>query len=412
VARTAQPKLGATTEQAIAMAREAVKLRPFFAALPRAHGNTKVDEFNVFWALSCAFYEPLARSLRTIDQLTEIEAVQQDLDVERIAKSTLSDALARFRTPPLEQIVRHLRRRLPQLKQADADLERIVQKIIAMDGSYFTMAGEVAWALKQRNQLGHRGSQVRLDLQLDVRRWTPERFALSGAGQGSETKAQQALLQGDVVYLCDRNYNAFAFLCQVLEAKSHIVLRLKKDVVFRPQRSLPLGEKDWAAGVQADEVGQLGSETGAKGHVAWNHAPPQQPLRLVTIWDPVKQEQVRLVTDLRDLEAWVIGYLYRCRWIIELFFRWLKVTAAMDHLISHSPAGITVQVYVAIIATLWIHIQSGVPVNKYSLFGLGLVARGRAKVEEVLPGIQRRVRERELERQRLKRKKAAQNQAA
>lgn len=121
---------------------------------------------------------------------------------------------------------------------------------------------------------------------------------------------------------------------------------------------------------------------------------------------------MRLLTDLLDVEAWVIGYLYRCRWIIELFFRWFKVTAAMEHLISHSPAGITAQFYVAVIATLLIHIQSGVAVNKYSLFGLGLVARGRASVEQVLPGIQRRVRERELERERLKRKKAMQKAAA
>lgn len=410
--RTAQPKLDTTTAEAVAIAREAGKLRPFFAGLPAAHGNTQVDEFNVFWALSCAFHEPLARSLRTIEQVTEIAAVRKDLDVERIAKSTLSDALARFRTAPLEQIVRHLRSRLPQLKQADADLERIVGKVIAMDGSYFTMAGEVAWALRQKNQEGHRGSQIRLDLQLDVRRWTPERFALSGQGQGSETKAQQAMLQEGGIYLCDRNYNAFAFLGQVLASASHFVVRLKKDVVFRPQRQQPLSQKDLAAGVQADEVGQLGSDTRATARVGCSPPPPPPPLRRVRVWDPLKQQPLWLLTDLLDQEAWVIGHLYRCRWIIELFFRWLKVTAAMEHLISHRPAGITVQFYVAVIATLLIHIQTGTPVSKYSLFGLSLVARGRAGIEEVLPGIQRRARERERERKRLQRKKAAQNKAA
>lgn len=410
--RTAQPKLEVTTDQAIAMAREAGKLRPFFAGLPAAHGNTKVEEFNVFWALSCAFYEPLARSLRTIDQLTEIEAVRKDLDVGRIAKSTLSDALARFRTAPLEQIVRHLRKRLPQLKQADADLEQVVGKILALDGSYFTMAGEVAWALRQKNQEGHRGSQIRLDLQLDVRRWTPERMGVSGQGQGSETQAQQAMLQEGVIYLCDRNYNAFAFLSQVLASGSHFVVRLKKDMVFRPQQQKPLSGKDLSAGVQADEVGQLGSQTRAQARSGCSPQPPAQPLRRVQVWDPEKKQAVWLLTDLLDRDAWLIGHLYRCRWIIELFFRWFKVTAAMEHLLSHSPAGITLQFYVAVIATLLIHLQSGVPVNKYSLFALGLVARGRARLEEVLPGIQRRVRERELERKRLAKKKAAQNQAA
>ncbi len=79
----------------------------------------------------------------------------------------------------------------------------------------------------------------------------------------------------------------------------------------------------------------------------------------------------------------------------------------MAHLLSHSPAGITVQFYVAVIATLLIHIQTGLPVSKYSLVGLSFVARGQATVQDVLPGILRLEREKMLAKQRLARKSAA-----
>ena len=133
---------------------------------------------------------------------------------------------------------------------------------------------------------------------------------------------------------------------------------------------------------------------------------PTQTLRLVSVWDPKNKEQVRLLTNRLDLPAWAIGYLYRCRWIIELFFRWLKVTAGFSHLLSTSANGITLQFYVAMICTLLIHIRTGLPVDKYSLLALGLVAQGRCSYEDQLPVLLKRQRERMLERERLAKKKA------
>ena len=143
-------------------------------------------------------------------------------------------------------------------------------------------------------------------------------------------------------------------------------------------------------------------ENGCKG------TPPDQTLRLVTVWDPINQEPVRLLSSLLDVEAWVIAQLYRCRWIIELFLRWLKVTVGFAHLFSTSANGITLQFYVAMICTLLIHIRTGLPVDKYSLLALGLVARGQCSFEDQLPVLLKRQRERMLERTRLSRKKASQ----
>jgi len=407
MARPKRPKIEHAAPGALAVARQIQGVRDLLRQLPDAvHGNTQLYDQDVFSALLCAFFDPLVRSQRTVGQLSEVPAVQEQLEVERIARSTLSDALRRLNTEPLFQILRLLQRQLPPLMRVDANLEQLTGKLVAIDASYFKMAGDIAWALRQRNADGSVLSQARLDLQLDVRRWTPELFAVHGKEMGSESLSQSLMLQAGVTYLADRLYAHYGFVKKIIAAGAHVVTRVKKDLPLRVQELRPLNGKDVEAGVQSDEIVKLG--TGKPSHHKNSEAPPEQALRLVRVWDPVNRQQVRLLSDLLDLEAWVIAYLYRCRWIIELFFRWLKVTASMEHLLSHSANGITVQFYVAMIAVLMMHIQTGLPVSKYSLVGLSFVARGQATVQDVMPGILRLEREKMLEKQRLARKKATQ----
>jgi hypothetical protein len=406
MARPKRPKITVAVPAALVVAKQFQSVRDLLQPPQgQLHGNTTLFDADVFTALLCAFYDPLVRSQRTIDQLSEVPAVQEQLEVDRIARSTLSDALARFNTAPLFQVLQLLKRQLPPLRYADANLEQLVAKLVAIDASYFAMAGEVAWALQQKNADGTVLSRVRLDMQLDVRRWTPEMFAVHGSEMGNESQSQELMLQKDVIYLADRLYAHYRFVKKILASGAHVVLRAKKDLPTQVQEQRPLCAKDVEAGVQFDEIVKIG--TGKPKKDASKEDPPEQFLRLVSLWDPVNQQQVRLLTDLVDLEAWVIAYMYRCRWIIELFFRWLKVTAAMEHLVSHNPTGITVQFYVGVIAVMLMHLQTGLPVSKYTLVGLSFVARGQATVAEVMPGILRREREKLLEKQRLARKKAA-----
>ena len=380
--------------------------------LPRAHGNEKIHDEMVFGGLLCAFFEPACRSQRTIDQLSEVPGVKELLEGNRLARGTLSDALARFDVPSVRHVIRMLRRRLPQLKQQDPTLELLTGKIIAGDGSSFHMAGEVAWALKRhKDREGTIDSQAKLHLQLDVRRWTMENLRVTGASQspqgGSEQAMMAQMLEKGVTYLLDRGYCGFDLLGRILAANSHVVLRMKKDWTFRPSQDLPLSEKDKQAGIGSDQLGLVGmaSEDLRPGNKR-EHEPPEQVLRLVQVWDPGKRQWVLLLTDLVGLEGWVIGYLYRCRWVIELFFRWLKMTAGFAHLISESPNGVQAQMYVGMIGTLLIFLHTKLPPSKYSLLAIGMVASGRASFKDMLPGLLRLTRERMLERERLAKKKA------
>jgi len=118
---------------------------------------------------------------------------------------------------------------------------------------------------------------------------------------------------------------------------------------------------------------------------------------------------IRLLTNLLEVEAWVIDELYRQRWQVELFFRWLKVYAHFDHLISETREAVLFNFYVAVIGVLLIYLHSECKPSKYAFLLLGMVAQGGATLEEIRPILQERERRIALERARVARRRAEKN---
>jgi hypothetical protein len=102
----------------------------------------------------------------------------------------------------------------------------------------------------------------------------------------------------------------------------------------------------------------------------------------------------------------VIAELYRYRWQIELFFRWLKAHANFRHLTSHSRNGITLSFYVATIAAMLLCLHTQGPLSKYGYNLLGMAAAGLGDLHDILPLLENRDRERRLARARQARKRA------
>lgn len=411
MARKPQPKIEEACPKALDMLGEVRRVVALIhQGLKTPHGNRKLHDDMALGLLLCAFFEPRARSLRTMDQLSAVPGVKELLGSDRLAKSTLSDALGRFETAPLPGILRMIQKRLPQFKEADPALAGLSQEILAGDGSAFRMAGEVAWALQHRNvnaKPAKINSHAKLHLQMDVRRCTPRRLQITGKDDSSEQTVLGQNLEAGVIYLLDRGYCGFDLLNRILNIKSHFVIRLKKDLIFRVERENPLSAEERALEIRGDEVGLLGkaNEDWMSTKTRESH-PPERQLRRVTIWDEKNRENVILLTDLMDVEAKIIGHLYRSRWLIELFFRWLKATAGFAHLVSQSPAGVTAQLYVGMIGTLLIHLHTGMRVSQYSLFAMEMVMGGKASYADMLPGVMRLERERMLAKRRLDRIRA------
>ncbi|MGH3054878.1 MAG: IS4 family transposase, partial [Gaiellaceae bacterium] len=336
---------------------------------PRAHGNERLHLRGVVGGLLAAAFEPSVWSLRPIDDLSLHPRMQNLTGVDRMARSTLSDAMKRFDPQLIKPLIDAVSAQLPQMQRLDPQTRQLTRRLIAADGSWFNLAGKVTHALQCSR--GNKGAQsrVRLNLQIDVDAFAPVFCDVSGKDQGNEAAAFARHIQRDCIYLVDRNFVSFAFINRVLENQSNLVLRLKKGVNFQVETSKSLDQEDHSHGVLGDEIGHLTGPVsdGNADARSCTAKPPGQTLRRVVVRDEKNKTEVILLTDLLDVPAHVICLLYRLRWQIELFLRWLKVLAGFDHLINQSARGITMQFYIAVLMTLLIQIQTGMRVNKYAL---------------------------------------------
>ncbi len=396
--------------QAMSIVRRLLPWREMLErSIPR-HGNCTLQMMDVVLVMTAAFFNPLVRSQRLIDALSDQQWMQDQTGTQRIARSTLSDALKRFDPESLRPLIGELEAQVQSLGRHDPDLGTLLKKVLAADGTYFNLPGEVAWALHNRrgNTPKHQ-SRVRLNLQLDIDTFTPVDCDVSGQDDASEPQAFSRRIHPDVIYVLDRNFIHFRFLKEVLAQGSNFVLRLRKNANFDVQGAMELTDRDRESGVLRDEIGVLAGprSSGNADCRSFTSTPPAQTLRRVTFWNEESQCEVVVLTDILDVPAYVVGALYRNRWQVELFFKWLKCFANCDHVISHNRNGITLQFYIAMIATLLLRLHTGRRVSKYALFWLGSVASGTATLEEMERGLARIEREKQLERARLERKRQA-----
>ena len=94
-------------------------------------------------------------------------------------------------------------------------------------------------------------------------------------------------------------------------------------------------------------------------------------------------EALWLVTDKLDLAADLVALAYKYRWTVELFFRWLKCILGCRHLLSTCPNGVTIQVYMALIASLLITLRTGRKPTKRTFEMLQYYLLGWASEEEM-----------------------------
>ena len=335
-------------------------LQGHLARLHAAHAHPNRSLFFDPVAVACllAFFSPAIRSLRTLDDFSQTPRMQEQTSIKRIARSTLSDANKVFDPALLEPIIEELRARIPDLNRTDPLLGELTRRVRAVDASLFTVAATVTWALQSRRANQKKQVHVRLNLQWATASGTPEGVSIGGDGS-SEASALMAKLEPDLIYVLDRGYVNFQLLDRILHACSDFVLRLKKNNLFTPIKTLPLSDADVAAGVISDRIGRLSGSGDCQA--------PGAMLREITIADPNNPDKpLRLLSSILDVPANIVGELYRRRWKIELFFRWLKVHANFEHLISHSENGVAVGFHIAVIGVLLIYIHTQQPVSKYA----------------------------------------------
>jgi hypothetical protein len=99
---------------------------------------------------------------------------------------------------------------------------------------------------------------------------------------------------------------------------------------------------------------------------------------------PTSDGVLRIVTDLLDVPAHVIAFLYEYRWTIEVFFRFFKQTLGCRHLLSTRQEGVQIQVYAAVICCLMLNTLTGRKPTKWHVTLMALYLQGLAGDQDVL----------------------------
>ena len=394
-----------------------VMLEKYLAGLrgdPR-HGNQQLFLDDVFIAYLLAFFNPSIRSLRTIEDFSQTQQAQKHLSTTKICKSTLSDFNKLVDPARLGPLLVALRAELTK-RSADGrlhapDLNSLVQQIIAVDGTFLHAAADVAWAVASRNQRAGECYRARLDVHVDVRTWLPEVIAVPDPGESEGDSATHHITPG-AIHIYDRGFISYNLLSahyqktdsDCWEPRADFVLRLKKStacnsIAFEVVSTQVLTVAAQKAGITSDRIVCSPGLNKREGL--------DVQLREV-ILTGTDGKELRILTNRLDLPAEIIALLYRFRWQIELFFRWMKSYANLGHLISRNAGGVLLHFYVALIGVMLMYLRTGYRPSKYMLSLLSMVAQG-ATMEEILPILEERERRCELDRQSAARRRAKKN---
>jgi len=224
----------------------------------------------------------------------------------------------------------------------------------------------------------------------------PVRIDVTGAGAQGENDERAVLrktLQADRCYVMDRGYAQFSLFNAIAAIGSSYVCRVRDNSVYEVVEQRPLSAEAVAAGVTFDAVVRMGQDRRAPDR-------PEHLMRLIFIATAPHEKRgkaagprgdgvLRLATNLLDVPAEVIGFIYQQRWTIEIFFRFLKHVLGCRHLLSTNPAGVEIQAYCAIIACLLIALWTGKQPTKRTYEMICFYFIGLADEEELLAHLEK-----------------------
>ncbi len=309
----------------------------FRRCVERYQGNYKVSTFSCWDQFLCMAFAQLTyrESLRDIE--TCLRALGPRLYHAgvrgHVSRSTLADAneTRDFRIyADLAQVLMATARSL----YADEDLGvELQQTVYALDSTTIDLCLSLfPWA-RYRAQ----NAAVKMHTLLDLQGNIPAFIDVTPAKIHEIHTLDILLPEPGSIYILDRGYLDFERLYRLQRALAFFVIRSRKDFRFRRLVSHPV---DKNTGLRCDQTVRLQSFYPAKFYPA--------PLRRIRYHDAETEKSLVFLTNHFDLPTLTIAQLYKCRWQVELFFKWVKQHLRIKKFYGLSPNAVKTQIWVAI----------------------------------------------------------------
>lgn len=337
----------------------------------------KLHQFDYLSLFLFALVNPAIKTMRALCAASKTQRVQEEVGAAPLSLGSFSEAQHVLDPGLLEKVITSLTQECPG--PLPTHPHQAWQLWLARDSSIFPALSRMVWAQYGCGKPGQANNAVRLHISFHLLEDKPIQVAVT-PGKVCERKVWREQLQRGATYVGDRyfaeDYKMFALL---EEKRCRFVLRLRDEAVLQPEEENPLRPQEQAAGIVADTWARLG----------YRACKRTGRLRVVTIRKP-SGTVMRLVTNIppQEMSARDIQVLYRRRWQIECFFRWLKCLLGCRHWLAQSPTGVATQLYLAVIAGLLLQMVLGRRPNQRLWERLQLYLMGWATLEELMSAVQ------------------------
>ena len=354
----------------LAKAAKRVPLRPTWSdPLRQLHYRDYLSLFLL------GLFNPVVRTLRGLCAASRLQRVQKEICTRPVSLGSFSEAQSVLDPALLAEVFAQLAKDLPAAPGPAGPAGR---RWLIQDSSLFAALPRMHWALWRRQ--GQPQTQVRLHLSLDIAQNAPARAVIT-PGKTCERATWRTHWQPGDSYVGDSYYGEHYQLFAEMDAAGiAFVVRLRDEAVITAEEELPLTPADRTAKVIRSAWVRLGAKAGP------------QSIRRRVIWVQINQHEVlRLVTNLKpeELSAGDVALLYKRRWQVELFFRWLKCTLGCQHWLAESPQGVAIELYLALIAALLLQLYTGAAPTRRMMELIQFYLLGVASLDELMAGLAR-----------------------
>ena len=311
--------------------------KKFRQCVKRYGGNYRVRSFTCFDQFLCMAFAQLTyrESLRDIECcLRAMRGKLYHMGIRgKVSRSTLAYANENRDWRIYCDFAQILIHEARQLYSNDDFGLQLQETVYALDATIIDLCLSVfPWARFRKTKGG-----IKLHTLLDLRGSIPSFIAITEAGVHEVNILDELLPEAGAIYIMDRGYLDFERLYVLHQCASFFVVRAKSNTRLRRLYSMPV---DKSTGLRCDQI------VVPTGFYPRKNYPDK--LRRVVFVDTDKDNRLNLLTNQMTLPALTIAELYRCRWQVELFFKWIKQHLRIKAFYGTSENAVKTQIWVAI----------------------------------------------------------------
>jgi hypothetical protein len=309
----------------------------FHRCVARYGGDYKVSQFSCWSQFVCMSFAQLTwrESLRDIEACLNSRAGQlYHLGLPGpVHRTTLADANEQRDWRIYADLAHGLLGQARRLYANDPLRVNLDETVYALDASVIDLGLKLCpWARFDR----HRAS-LKLHTQLDLRGPIPAVMQITPGKMQEVTWLDTLVYEPGAIYLFDRGYVDYARLYTIEQARAWFVIRAKSRMSYCRIQSRPV---DRATGLRSDQTISLTSFYAAKNY--------PDKLRRLRFYDLEHQRDLVFLSNHFDLTALLIAQLYRQRWQVELFFKWIKQHLRIKAFFGRSENAVRTQLWIAL----------------------------------------------------------------